>query len=572
MNRAVLSAALIGLLSLPASGAEKVYKHDQFPEDIATAAQQISGIPLATQPGFAQNEAFGQLYTPDPADYPVRITAIEMFLAGPPEMASGGEANAMIEIWPHDAGSAEPNSAEPLYSASTADLYNPQTGDFGMPLVGNSAFVIQFDWQTEDHPPEITEGAFSIIVRYTDAPQDLSDEWGTYQCTQVPEFGLCGCQQVGTIHDQATTSDANIFHIIYPPGNCSGSPSAWLFIEDIGVTGDLIMRARAEVASCTPDCEGRECGDNGCGGSCGLCEVGYHCDDGHCVPDTGCTNDDDCEDGYHCDDGQCVPDCVPDCDGKDCGDDGCGGSCGDCQAGYYCADGSCTECTCDGKECGNDGCGHSCGLCSAGYHCEDGQCVEDCDPDCTGKDCGDDGCGGSCGTCNTGYHCEHGECVEDCVPDCAGKDCGPDGCGGTCGSCDTNETCEDGVCVLVIPAPHIYGISPDFGYEDSATDVSITGNSFQSAAAVRLGATTLKAIRVESSQLITATVPPDMAAGSYMLIVTNPDGQTDSLDDAFEVRIREPDSRGCGCSSGAPGQAWLLLVGLGIALALRERR
>jgi formylglycine-generating enzyme required for sulfatase activity len=34
-------------------------------------------------------------------------------------------------------------------------------------------------------------------------------------------------------------------------------------------------------------------------------------------------------------------DCVSDCDGKECGDDGCGGSCGECDAGFKCFEGQC---------------------------------------------------------------------------------------------------------------------------------------------------------------------------------------------------------------------------------------
>jgi len=48
-----------------------------------------------------------------------------------------------------------------------------------------------------------------------------------------------------------------------------------------------------------------------------------------------------CEPGYVCENGACVPVCTPDCAGKECGDDGCGGTCGSCDSGYYCDDGGC---------------------------------------------------------------------------------------------------------------------------------------------------------------------------------------------------------------------------------------
>ncbi|MGM0575348.1 MAG: hypothetical protein ACQEXJ_06430, partial [Myxococcota bacterium] len=82
------------------------------------------------------------------------------------------------------------------------------------------------------------------------------------------------------------------------------------------------------VDSCTPgqpDCSGKVCGPDGCGGSCGTCSSGLTCDET----------------------GQCV--CVPDCSGKQCGGDGCGGSCGTCEEpAEWCLEASCTTSgTCD---------------------------------------------------------------------------------------------------------------------------------------------------------------------------------------------------------------------------------
>ncbi len=77
-----------------------------------------------------------------------------------------------------------------------------------------------------------------------------------------------------------------------------------------------------------------------------------------------------------------------------------------CNTDFSGCDESCT-CTpdCANKECGDDGCGDSCGTCDTGEVCgTDFQCFS-CTVDCTGKDCGDDGCGGSCGTCDQGETC-----------------------------------------------------------------------------------------------------------------------------------------------------------------------
>jgi hypothetical protein len=78
---------------------------------------------------------------------------------------------------------------------------------------------------------------------------------------------------------------------------------------------------------CTPDCGLRVCGPapNGCGGgnACGVCASGT------CRSDRlGCEG------------------CSPDCTGKVCGDNGCGGTCEPgCNSGQMCQEGTCIEIT-----------------------------------------------------------------------------------------------------------------------------------------------------------------------------------------------------------------------------------
>ena len=76
----------------------------------------------------------------------------------------------------------------------------------------------------------------------------------------------------------------------------------------------------------------------------------------------------------------CLVPCASECSGKSCGDDGCGGSCGLCEPGTKCGDsGSCEQCTasCEERTCGSDGCGGSCGPCDDGFMCTpDGKCTE----------------------------------------------------------------------------------------------------------------------------------------------------------------------------------------------------
>ena len=182
--------------------------------------------------------------------------------------------------------------------------------------------------------------------------------------------------------------------------------------------------------TCTPACDGKQCGDDGCDGTCGTCKAGEDCLDGKCA-------------------------CIPKCEGKDCGDDGCGASCGDCAEGLICGgDAKCAapgcESECEGKECGTGLCGKSCGACSAGLECsEEGKCIdpETCVPDCTGKECGSDKCGGDCGFCDFELFCTNGKCTTECTPNCTGKQCGDNGCGKPCGTCADGVACTlGGIC------------------------------------------------------------------------------------------------------------------------------
>ena len=133
--------------------------------------------------------------------------------------------------------------------------------------------------------------------------------------------------------------------------------------------------------------------------------------------------------------------CFPDCAGRECGDNGCGGSCGKCTAPETChADGLCHGCIpdCEGRECGDDGCGGSCGACAdwtgtkRDWLCKDGAC---CEQQCAGVCGGDDGCGGACPkACQVGYDCD--EDTDACVSPAV---CGP--------------SPEPPQCAAVAPAP-----------------------------------------------------------------------------------------------------------------------
>ena len=123
--------------------------------------------------------------------------------------------------------------------------------------------------------------------------------------------------------------------------------------------------------------------------------------------------------------------CTPNCAGKVCGDNGCGGSCGSCQLGQSCSGGVCITGLCSGsstKPCTIGTCaGTQTRICNGGIWSSFGSCIKTdsncgtCTDTCTSKgfECGTQTiCGESanCGTCQTGESCTNGQCVDsDCV-------------------------------------------------------------------------------------------------------------------------------------------------------------
>ena len=133
-----------------------------------------------------------------------------------------------------------------------------------------------------------------------------------------------------------------------------------------------------ETGGCNPDCEAKECGGDGCGGTCGTCTELQSCANGNCVAAIGqfgalCEEESDCADGLcveagnerictiycvqECPEGwfcaqvladgssditfACLPECETDCEGMECGHDGCGGCCGNCPDNELCSEGIC---------------------------------------------------------------------------------------------------------------------------------------------------------------------------------------------------------------------------------------
>ena len=233
------------------------------------------------------------------------------------------------------------------------------------------------------------------------------------------------------------------------------------------------------VTFCAEPCQPGTCpGGFACSVSSGFClpEISEVCANGDVWKQDGCGNllseASACSDAEFCEDGACHPKCVPSCDQKACGDDGCGGSCGTCGGGTVCAEGACavpgdvcgacslSQPCADGLSCrqyaDHDAtyCAATCpdGSCDDGYSCQvSGYCAPVVSEVChEGNVWKQDTCGNMLGvaqTCSDAEYCDAGKCELTCVPDCAGKGCGGDGCGGSCGDCTGETVCAVGQCV-----------------------------------------------------------------------------------------------------------------------------
>lgn len=126
---------------------------------------------------------------------------------------------------------------------------------------------------------------------------------------------------------------------------------------------------------------------------------------------------------------------------------------------------------------------------------------------------------------------------------------------------------------IAAPAPTISSISPASGVNNVAIDVVVSGTGFVSGATLKIGAIPTTRVTVPGPTTLLAQVPPGIVAGTYDVVLMNPDGQAAVLVRGYEVTTtsgQAPTDGGCNCSSERAGPMGLGLVGL-LAL-LRPRR
>jgi len=84
-------------------------------------------------------------------------------------------------------------------------------------------------------------------------------------------------------------------------------------------------------------------------------------------------------------------------------------------------------------------------------------------------------------------------------------------------------------------ALELTGINPQSGVNDVDTAVTITGDSFVAPLSASIGETEMLSVEVVDIATVNAVVPAGLDPGFFDVSVTNPDGTTATLIEAFEV-------------------------------------
>lgn len=256
-----------------------------------------------------------------------------------------------------------------------------------------------------------------------------------------PGKGICGlcdgdqeCNQ-GTCESKDTCTET-CESAEYECDSVCGEPCGTCVEETVCQSGTCV---------CQSTCLGKLCGEtDGCGGKCTGCQEYATCN----------TNTWTCDcPGSWCDGNCCQLTEKCSADGAACVP--AGDPCQNCGCGETCQSGQCVFTACDGKECGDDGCGNSaaCGTCGPGETCENNKCVLEPCKGSTPHRCFDE----KCHECCDNSHCSG---ASQCGPDFA---CVKDPCNGACA--DPYPDCADiggqGQCVQCADDWTCKGMYPD---------------------------------------------------------------------------------------------------------------
>ncbi|MGC4118188.1 MAG: lamin tail domain-containing protein [Myxococcales bacterium] len=161
----------------------------------------------------------------------------------------------------------------------------------------------------------------------------------TVTCDDGSACTTDSCDSVyGCLHDTVVCNDGNVC----TNDSCSpttGCDHAAISCDDNDACTAESCDAVTGCGHTTISCDDADaCTTDTCSASTGCAHVAVNCNDSDpCTVDTcstsGCAHTALCQVGQVCQAGSC---CTPSCTGKNCGDDGCGGSCGTCIGDQIC--------------------------------------------------------------------------------------------------------------------------------------------------------------------------------------------------------------------------------------------
>ncbi|MCM8783986.1 MAG: PT domain-containing protein [Candidatus Omnitrophica bacterium] len=205
--------------------------------------------------------------TPSPTPSPSPSVSPSAFPSGSPSASPSESPSASPSTSPSTSPSASPSvspsvspTASPSVSPTASPSASPTVSPSASPTVSPSASPTPTPTSKTQHRECVRYGSFGWCVT-VDGPGEDTCESNNDCWRYVCEFGRC-VARFGT-----------------GPDECS---------QD----SDCL---------CVPSCAGKECGSDGCGGSCGECD-GYNCyscRNGRCVYQ--------CSHGYTCVMGSCIP-------------------------------------------------------------------------------------------------------------------------------------------------------------------------------------------------------------------------------------------------------------------------
>ena len=278
-------------------------------------------------------------------------------------MASCGQGNSGVPVWNPDEPDAKQDFA--VQPADTTEMPDPGAD----PLVSEEATSAP-----EPVSSEVLEAVEEEVAEGLCIPNCEDNECGPDGCGSI--CGFCTWGKVCKANHCVEVCVPACEGKKCGPDGCGGSCGECAANEYCGMDYSCYLKG------CTPKCAGKKCGSDGCGGQCG-----------QCGPDEFCTETGECALDKSCHDvtaqGRCVGNELQWCDTssgdgvlkKQVCDPADGLLCGwDSMAKKY----ACVkpeQCTpdCEGKECGPDGCSGQCGACKGGEVCsESGHCGEPC--------------------------------------------------------------------------------------------------------------------------------------------------------------------------------------------------